>query len=619
VFISGSIPYTFPFFLDSISEPFVMLEDQSGFIERNINFQFNLSTQIIGPVEVHSDDTLSYSLSLPAVPQGYFHDLDNDGAEEKGVQVFAIAYWSNTWGGAFVDERDGTGWSGYYASTKTDPERDYEITGGILLLWSPDKDQQFPTGFGDDGLLFTADDPAAPVPAGYSLVDLDQSPFRVYKESQPYLILNEGDLALNDYSELGYVEAWEKFFEKASKEYPFTEEKSIDWNSLRAEFTARIQDVNSSADFYRALRDFTWRIPDGHVSVSQEDFSVFAQEAGGGFGLVLAELSDGKIIAAQVLPGKAAAAVGIQPGAEIVEWDNQPVRQALEAVIPYFGPYSTEQALRQGQLAFLPRAAGLLGNATVRFTNPGSQEPVEKKMRAEFEIDSLLQALPLLNPPRLGLPVEGSFLQDSGLGYLRITTFSDDYNLMAQVWDKYLETAIENEVPGLIIDLRVNPGGNAGLAGDFAGYFTDKTLEFGQSYYYNTISGEFKSTLSADTIEPAPRFYDGPIAVLVSPSCVSACEGFAYMLSLTRNATIIGHASTAGAYGEVGRGQYKFAGGLSLQIPTGRTLDPDGGLIIEGQGVRMDVTVPVTLESALGQVDAVLEAAIQALKDKIGG
>jgi len=35
-----------------------------------------------------------------------------------------------------------------------------EVIGGKLIVWSPDDQQQFPTSYGADGLLFTKDDPA---------------------------------------------------------------------------------------------------------------------------------------------------------------------------------------------------------------------------------------------------------------------------------------------------------------------------------------------------------------------------------------------------------------------------------------------------------------------------
>ena len=153
-----------------------MLEDQGGFIERDLDFAFPLVGQVIGPVELVDEEMVTYDLALPAIPQGTQIDVDNNDKEDDGVQIFAVAYWSNTWGGPFLERRDGTGWSTGYASTTTDADRDYEIDGGTLIVWAPDDDQGFPTDFGEDGMLFTEDDPTAPIPAGYTLVNLDESP-----------------------------------------------------------------------------------------------------------------------------------------------------------------------------------------------------------------------------------------------------------------------------------------------------------------------------------------------------------------------------------------------------------------------------------------------------------
>lgn len=233
VYITGDIPYTSPFFVSTISEPFVLLEDQAGFIDRNREFPFALAGQVLGPVEVHEDESVTYALALPAIPQGTQIDVDNNGSKDAGVQVFAIAYWSNIWGGPFLEERDGTGWSTAYVSTITDPEREDEIVGGRVVVWAPDDEQSFPTGFGDDSLLFTEDDPVAPIPAGYNIVDLNQEPFNVSKESRPHISLNEGDIEVNDFSAESYLEAFSELVDKVSREYPFTEEKNIDWEELR--------------------------------------------------------------------------------------------------------------------------------------------------------------------------------------------------------------------------------------------------------------------------------------------------------------------------------------------------------------------------------------------------
>jgi C-terminal processing protease CtpA/Prc len=615
VFIFGDVPYTSPFFLNAASEPFVMLEDQAGFIQRDREFQFPLESQMIGPVIIHEDLSLTFGLALPTIPQATFVDLDNNGEEDTGVQVFAVAYWSNTWGDPFLEERDGTGWSNAYASTITDPENDDEIIGGTLVVWSPDDEQAFPTGFGEDNLLFTEDDPTEKIPAGYSLVDLNQQPFRVYKENRPHMVLIEGDIAVNDFTDMSYVEAFDALFDKASREYPFTVEKSINWQALYDSFAPRIADARNGADFYRALRDFTYQIPDGHVSVSFNP-DVFYEEQGGSFGLVLTELSDGRVIVTEVVPNTPGDEAGIEVGADILSWDGFPVIEALEKVVPYTGPHSTEHAKRIDQATFLPRVPPGT-RVEISFSNPGDPSSQVVMLTAEVEYESLFRSLSSFNEDELALPIQGNVLDESGLGYIRISTFNDDYHLMASLWETNIQSLIDNEIPGLIIDLRSNSGGSSGLALDFAGYFFDEEFVLSKSAYYNDRTNAFEYTDYPARIKPAPLLYEGPIAVLISQECVSACEGFAYALSRDDRSIIIGSFPSAGAFGEVGRGQYELPEGLTMQFPTGRSETPNGELLIEGTGIIPSFTVPVTEQSALSVVDTVLQAAVDILLEVI--
>jgi carboxyl-terminal processing protease len=239
-------------------------------------------------------------------------------------------------------------------------------------------------------------------------------------------------------------------------------------------------------------------------------------------------------------------------------------------------------------------------------------------MQSEAEYDSLFQSIPSLNSNPLDLPVDARILPSSGLVYIRIPTFSADYNLMAQLWDHAIKASIDNKIPGVILDVRQNSGGSGGMALDFAGYFFDKKIDLYRSYYYNRETKQFEFNDDEAKIEPAPLQYQGQVAVLVSPDCVSACEGFAYAMQQEGRSIIVGNAATAGAFGEVGRGQYKMPGDITMQFPTGRPETPQGQLLIEGKGVQPDITVPVTAESVLGQQDTVLQAAEQALQQKIG-
>src|SRR5690606_32082787 len=143
----------------------------------NPSFVLSPESQTLG--QITSDFRRSpfiYSLALPIEPQGELRDVDQDGAVDPGVMVFAVAYWTNKFGDPFLEERDlfGGGWSTAYASTRVTEEasRRREVIGGKLLVYAPAADQGFPSDFGSDGLIFTADDPITTLAPGYTVVDL---------------------------------------------------------------------------------------------------------------------------------------------------------------------------------------------------------------------------------------------------------------------------------------------------------------------------------------------------------------------------------------------------------------------------------------------------------------
>ena len=121
--------------------------------------------------------------------------MDQEAEEEVGVQIFAIAYWTNTFGDPFLEERDlfGGGWSTAYASTRVSEAADTEceIIGGKFLVYAGDDTQGFPSGFGEDGLLFTEDDPMVTLPQGYTVVDLYTDPVTFDRSRNPVIHLCE--------------------------------------------------------------------------------------------------------------------------------------------------------------------------------------------------------------------------------------------------------------------------------------------------------------------------------------------------------------------------------------------------------------------------------------------
>jgi len=178
--ITGDFEYTNEFVVETYYvEHAVGLLDMTGFILRDKEWELPVDGQVLGYMDLDAENNrAAYRLSLPAVPAGVFNDVDNDGRKEQGLQVFAIGYNPNLTGDVFsVGDDRSLGWPGYLASVKTDAENKDEVKGGKLIIWAADSEQEFPGDFGADGLLFTEDDPMVKMGAGYTVVDLDQTPF----------------------------------------------------------------------------------------------------------------------------------------------------------------------------------------------------------------------------------------------------------------------------------------------------------------------------------------------------------------------------------------------------------------------------------------------------------
>jgi C-terminal processing protease CtpA/Prc len=627
--VNGEVTYTNAFFTAGVAQPLVLLEDQSGFINRDRDYVIPVESQVLG--QITSDfytSPFTYSLALPDEPNAPLHDVDHDGVRETGVMVFAVAYWTNTWGDPYLERRDqgGGGWSGAYASMRVtdDPDMYLEVVGGKYLVYAPDDQQQFPSGFGDDEKLFTEDDPIMDLPTGWSVIDMDRSPFRIDRSQEPTIDLIEPEsAALDDFSRLSYSEAFDAMLEKFRTEYAFTELKQIDWEAKGAEFRPRFEEAERDNDPYLyvlALRDFLWSIPDTHVGIT--DFSMLADdyfnETDGGLGFAMRETDDGTIVANFILPEGPADRAGMEWGAEILSLDGQPTADVVSQNIPWESPFSNPEIERLQQLRYALRFPLEKGQVQVTFQNPGeAQQSVSLDVleeRDSFNVSSFYAG-----ESPAALPVEYDLLP-SGYGYIKINSFLDNEVLTIQIWERALQFFNENQIPGVIIDMRVNGGGRGWLADQMAAYFFDEEIVVGNTATYKKETGEFymDPENEAVMIPPRPELqYDGPIAVLVGPACISACEFFSYAMTIDDRAMIVGQYPTSGAGGSVE--QFLMPEGIYTQMTVGRAVGADGEIHIEGTGVVPTVDVPVTvqtLEREANGEDVMLEAAEDALSQR---
>jgi C-terminal processing protease CtpA/Prc len=629
---AGNQPYeitsTFTYTNDIITtyyvEQEVALVDMYGFVKRDKEWEIPVASQTLGFLSIDpKQKTGKYTLQLPERPTGQTVDVANDGNKSTGVQIFAVSYWPNLTGGPYSEGDDPSrGWPTYLASVVTDSENQDEVIGGNLVVWAPDANEKFPTGFGADKKLFTADDPVGPIPAGYSIVNLDKEPFTVTQTPEPSLTLFEPkEAAIKDFSKESYTKAFDDMFNLVRNDYAFNgiQGHQPDWDKLYAGLQPRVADAESQKDanaFYLALRDFTWAFKDGHVGLDGGDFATkdFQNAIGGGYGFAIRELDDGRVIVIYVGNGTPAAQAGMKVGAEVTEFNGQPIKDAIAAVKPY-SIQSSDFAIRYQQTRYLLRAQPGT-EAKVAFANSGGASQTAT-LKAVAEVDSFRRTSLYygVNTDTL-LPVEYKIMDEgnSQVGYIIINSNYDDLNLVVRLFQRALQQFQDRKVTGLIVDLRYNSGG-APLG--LAGFLYNKDIVMGQLEYYSDETKKFEPEGVPDKISPnVEQYHFDKMAVLVGPACFSACELEAYGFSQVPGMLVIGQYPTAGVEAEVSRGQFLLPEGMSLQVPTGRFINPDGSLFLEGQGVKPTVKVPIDEKTAASTDDVVLNAAVDAVLGK---
>jgi C-terminal processing protease CtpA/Prc len=493
------------------------------------------------------------------------------------------------------------------------------VIGGTYLVYAPDDEQGFPSGFGDDGLLFTEDDPIVLLPQGYTVVNLDTAPFTFDRSAEPVIDLIEGEqAALEDFSDLGYTEAFDAMIEMFRTRYAFTEYKGLDWDAISAEFRPRFESAEADADveaYTLALRDFTWAIPDGHVGGSFASLDdLFLAETDGGLGIAIRDLDDGRTVVNYLVADSPADAAGIELRAEILELDGRPIDDVVDETVPWSSPFSTDHVRRLQQLRYATRFP-VGTEVEITYLNPGDAAPTSGTLTAVAERESFEASSFNVGLTGAELPVDFSLL-DSGYGYVSIYSFLDNSLLSIQLWERMIRTLNDNGVPGLIIDMRLNGGGTGFLADQMAAYFFDEPLALGNTGFYDESLGEFyfdPATENRFILPPEDLRYHGPITILVGPNCNSACEFFSYDMTLDDRATVVGQYPTAGLGGAIE--VFAMPEDELLQFTVGRAVDGKGDIHIEGTGVVPTVRVPVDEETLFSDGDPVLDAAIAALDE----
>jgi C-terminal processing protease CtpA/Prc len=592
--LTGSYASTNPIYAITNAQMSIALYDITGLVLRDYDYEPGPETQVLGTLEGDVSSG-TYTLTLPDTPHGAALDFDGDPTSPPDVQIFAPANFIEHLGDEYINRGEGP----QQFAIRVEP-LSYNIIGGYVVVWTAQDGAAFPAGVGVDGVAFTADDPLLELPAGWSVVALDGAEFTLIRDDTVEMPLVESFGNLHDYGDMSFSDAWEALFARTRETYPFTADKDIDWDAIHDEITPLVAQAESDLDFHLIMARFGSMIPDSHVSYGS--VAVLQNYMLGGIGVTSVAVTDaGDIVVTGTSTNTPAESAGLQPGDVLLQIDGEDALSYLDNTPLLLGSASTVHGRRVMQGAMMLQ--GPVGSQVgLTWRSQAEGEVHSELFMRVMDITGLMQAFG--GEALLGDMLTYELL-DSGLGYMRIANFITDVSAADQLFADALQELVDAGATGIILDLRGNPGGFLNLALAMAGRFFTEPHRLIDLYYANGAGG-FDYRGHAEILVNAP-YYDGPVAVLVDASSGSAGDLFAYAMTIDDRALVVGNTPTGGFTGEVSDGQYELPGGLTMQFPTGRPVDPaTGTTLLEGTGVIPDIHVPLTVESIVSPEDEVL-------------
>jgi carboxyl-terminal processing protease len=299
---------------------------------------------------------------------------------------------------------------------------------------------------------------------------------------------------------------------------------------------------------------------------------------------------DGKVLVISVLPGSGAEKAGIKPGWELISVHGRPVGQINKLVA---------QSVEEPRLVNSIQALTLASLMTGKAGHHVRAEFIDGRGRHVKERIELTRPPGTLtvfgNVPPLYVDIETRRI-DGDIGYISLNCFFDPGTVMGKI-NAAMPTFADCR--GIIIDLRGNPGGLGFMANGIGGWFVDKKQSMGKMIMRRGYVGFM--------LNPRPRPFDGPLAIVVDDCSMSTSEILAGGLKDIGRARIFG-VQTPGA--ALPSQVDVLPNGDRFQYATADYVSA-GGKRLEGLGVTPDVIAPPDRQDLLAGRDPALDAAVK--------
>lgn len=358
--------------------------------------------------------------------------------------------------------------------------------------------------------------------------------------------------------------------------YLYPDYNGVDWDAIEDEYRARIEAGMSDEDFWLLMNEMLRELKDDHSYFLSPD-ALAEQEKmhAGALDYVGVGLSGngrpdkGYAVILQVVPDSPADDAGLRAHDRILSVADEPVCCDADG-------YSSLYLLRGSEGS----------TVEMRVQTPGESPRTVEVTRARIQ-----GTLPLVTRR-----LEGN------VGYILIPNLWDE-TLFEQIHRVLMDMESEGELEGLILDMRINPGGTGSVLRSLLSFFA--TGELG---YF--VSRARTSPLRVKGIDIGGS-QSVPLVILVGSDTISFAEVFSGVLQEAGRAQIVGRTTDGNV--ETLRG-YDFEDGSQAWIAQ-ESFRPPSGADWEETGIVPDVEIPLDWDEFTAEDDAQLEAALELLRE----
>ncbi len=365
----------------------------------------------------------------------------------------------------------------------------------------------------------------------------------------------------------------------------------LDWDAVGARYRAKLPAAEDMDQLRVVISDMLYELGDSHLALISSGYNPedLIKPWSGGTAGVDACFAGRKIVFYRLDPEGAAYRAGLRNGDALLSIDGIKVKEFRRSLEKTGQPeHVLKYSLITALLSRLRTSAGDRVELQVRTPKGKKRDIVVELERYEGRSTE-----PLGRMGRMPYELEATVRGD-GAGYLRFSLWFPA--AMPEIREFLSE--LPADAPGLVIDLRGNPGGMMVMAGGVAGLILQEQATLGRT----TLRSGHMNVVGF----PQKHSFAGKVAILVDETSVSTSEVFSIGLQELGRVRVFGQQTPGAALPSV---FFALPNGDSLQIALGDFRTPNG-VSLEARGVVPDEIVPISPVDLSADKDSVLSAAL---------